>query len=173
MTTAAIKQDFHTAPKVLPYPIAWFGLAIAVLCLDWFTDPLITFPLGFVFPVVLAAYYRGFGWGALFAVVLPMVRFGSSLLKDVPWPISVSAINLGIRVAMLCGLAWLVARHVGHRRQIEALKRLLPICAWCGRIRAKPGTWQRLETYLSADAGLSFTHTICPECEAKQLAQAP
>lgn len=173
MSNTSSKARSHPTLKVLPHPLTWLSLAIVVLCLDWFTDPLISFPFGFIFPVVLAAYHRGFAWGAIFAVGLPLARFGSNLLKDVPWSLSVSTINLGIRLAMLCGLAWLVAHSVAQRGHIQALRCLLPICAWCGRIRDNQNSWQRLETYLSADGGISITHTICPECEAKHFGRSP
>ncbi len=52
---------------------------------------------------------------------------------------------------------------------IRTLKGLLPICAWCKKIRNDKGYWDKLETYVSANTEAEFTHGICPECLSKQI----
>ena len=157
--------------NVVPEPLFWTGLAVVVLALDWVTGPEIGFPIAFIFPVALAAWHGRFRWAVLFAIGLPILRFGFTFLRDTPWPVLASGINLGIRIVVLCGIAWLIEHSVAQRRHIEALKRLLPICAWCGKIRDERNTWQRLDAYLSANTDLSFTHCICSECVAKEFGQ--
>jgi hypothetical protein len=44
---------------------------------------------------------------------------------------------------------------------------LLPICAWCKKIRDDKGCWDPLEGYLATWVGLVFSHGICPDCAAK------
>ncbi|MEX0782091.1 MAG: PAS domain-containing protein [Dehalococcoidia bacterium] len=51
--------------------------------------------------------------------------------------------------------------------RLEQLERLLPICAWCNRIRDEGGDWQQLESYIHRHAGYDFTHSICPDCERR------
>lgn len=51
--------------------------------------------------------------------------------------------------------------------QINILHGLLPICAWCKRIRDEQGDWHILETYVHDHSEASFTHGICPECIEK------
>lgn len=51
--------------------------------------------------------------------------------------------------------------------RLRQLERLLPICAWCNRIREESGEWQQIETYIHTHAGYDFTHSICPDCEAR------
>jgi PAS domain S-box-containing protein len=41
---------------------------------------------------------------------------------------------------------------------------LLPMCAWCKKIRNDKGYWQKVETYVQEHSDASFTHGICPEC---------
>lgn len=56
------------------------------------------------------------------------------------------------------------------RRAIEDVKileKLLPICAWCKKIRDDDGYWLQIETFLGEHANTRFTHGICPECETK------
>jgi GAF domain-containing protein len=52
--------------------------------------------------------------------------------------------------------------------EINILNGLLPICAWCKRIRDEDGDWHILETYVQDHSEASFTHGICPECIEKR-----
>lgn len=55
---------------------------------------------------------------------------------------------------------------------IKTLKGLLPICAWCNKIRDDKGYWNRVETYIKERSDASFTHCICPECLKKESPEA-
>jgi phosphoserine phosphatase RsbU/P len=52
-------------------------------------------------------------------------------------------------------------------RSVQKLQGLLPICAYCKRIRNDQNYWQQVETYISEHTQAQFTHGICPECFAK------
>jgi len=54
--------------------------------------------------------------------------------------------------------------------EIKVLSGMLPICAWCKKIRDDQGYWSKLEAYLSAHTDAQFTHGICPDCTTKMLA---
>ncbi len=47
---------------------------------------------------------------------------------------------------------------------IRTLKGLLPMCAWCKKIRDDRGYWKKVETYIKEHSEASFTHGICPDC---------
>lgn len=51
--------------------------------------------------------------------------------------------------------------------EIKQLKEILPICAFCKKIRDDDGYWEQLETYISEHGGTDFSHGICPDCVAK------
>jgi hypothetical protein len=51
--------------------------------------------------------------------------------------------------------------------QIKTLKGLLPMCAWCRKIRDDKGYWDKLEAYIEKRTDTTFTHGICPECMKK------
>ncbi len=51
--------------------------------------------------------------------------------------------------------------------EIKVLKGLVPICAWCKKIRDDQGYWSQLEIYFKKQIGAQFTHGICPDCLAK------
>ncbi len=50
---------------------------------------------------------------------------------------------------------------------VKTLHGLLPICAFCHKIRNANGTWERLESYISSRTEADFTHGFCPECNEK------
>jgi ligand-binding sensor domain-containing protein len=54
-------------------------------------------------------------------------------------------------------------------RELKVLSGLLPICAWCKKIRDDRGYWSKIEQYLSARTEAQFTHGICPDCTEKML----
>jgi CheY-like chemotaxis protein len=48
--------------------------------------------------------------------------------------------------------------------QVQQLQGLLPICAYCKKIRDDKNYWQQVETYISTRADVRFSHAICPDC---------
>jgi two-component system, response regulator PdtaR len=55
-------------------------------------------------------------------------------------------------------------------RELKTLRGLIPICAWCRKLRSDNGFWLSVEAYLGANTEAACTHSICPECYQKQLA---
>ena len=55
--------------------------------------------------------------------------------------------------------------------EVNTLSGLLPICAWCKKLRDEEGYWKSVEAYISAHTGAEFTHGMCPECYEKVLAE--
>jgi PAS domain S-box-containing protein len=54
---------------------------------------------------------------------------------------------------------------------VRTLRGLVPICAWCKRIRNDQGYWEQLELYLKSHSEADFTHGMCPDC-ARKLSEA-
>jgi hypothetical protein len=54
---------------------------------------------------------------------------------------------------------------------IQTLRGILPICAWCKKIRSDKALWQTAEEYLKSHTEVDFSHSICPECAEKQKEQ--
>jgi PAS domain-containing protein len=48
--------------------------------------------------------------------------------------------------------------------EVVTLRRILPICANCKKIRNDQDYWEQVENYLRKHTDLRFTHGICPEC---------
>ncbi len=51
--------------------------------------------------------------------------------------------------------------------EVRNLSNLLPICAWCKKIRDDQGYWDQLEGYFATHTGIRFSHGVCPECASK------
>jgi PAS domain S-box-containing protein len=47
---------------------------------------------------------------------------------------------------------------------IKTLSGLLPICAYCKKIRDDQGYWNQVEFYIRRHAEVQFTHGVCPDC---------
>jgi PAS domain S-box-containing protein len=52
--------------------------------------------------------------------------------------------------------------------QVRTLRGLIPICAWCKKIRNDDGYWQQLEAYITNHSEAKFTHWMCPDCAREQ-----
>ena len=53
--------------------------------------------------------------------------------------------------------------------KIKTLSGLIPICAWCKKIRDDQGYWQTVEQYVKEHSQAEFTHGMCPECQKKYM----
>jgi len=51
--------------------------------------------------------------------------------------------------------------------EIKTLSGMLPICAWCKKIKNDEGYWQKIEAYIKSHSDADFTHGICNDCEKK------
>jgi hypothetical protein len=80
---------------------------------------------------------------------------------------------LSRQVMALLELRRISARLAQVLENVKALRGLLPICAWCKRIRDDKGYWSQVEAYVHTHTGADFTHGICPECFAKMRPKTP
>lgn len=57
--------------------------------------------------------------------------------------------------------------------RVKTLRGLLPICAWCKKIRDDNGYWTQVESYVKKNSDAEFTHCICPACSANVATDPP
>ena len=50
---------------------------------------------------------------------------------------------------------------------VKSLSGLLPICAFCKKIRDDQGYWDQVDSYIAKHSAATFTHGYCPECIKK------
>ena len=48
--------------------------------------------------------------------------------------------------------------------EVKTLRGIIPICAYCKKIRDDKGAWNQLEAYVANHTLAKFSHGICPEC---------
>jgi len=56
-------------------------------------------------------------------------------------------------------------------KEVRTLSGLLPICAWCNKLRDDEGYWKSVEQYIGERTKAKFTHGMCPECQSKFLGE--
>jgi phosphoserine phosphatase RsbU/P len=47
---------------------------------------------------------------------------------------------------------------------VKRLQGLLPICAYCKKVRNETDYWQQVDSYLAAHTDVTLTHGVCPDC---------
>ena len=57
-------------------------------------------------------------------------------------------------------------REIGQEmaRDLPAPLSLIPICAWCKKVRDDAGYWRKVEDYIRDHSDADFSHGICPQC---------
>ena len=61
----------------------------------------------------------------------------------------------------------LISELQGALANVRTLSGLLPICAWCKKVRDDAGYWKQIEAYVTEHTAATFSHGVCPECQAK------
>ena len=56
--------------------------------------------------------------------------------------------------------------------RVRQLKRLLPICMYCKKVRDDESYWQEIDEYIHLHTGTDFSHGVCPGCVGKITAAA-
>lgn len=151
------------------HPVGWILLAMLILTGDYLSGPVIQFPILYLLPVSLAAWYNELTWALLFAFVLPIIRFYLLIIVwGIPWGLGESLVNTLIRIIVLSGFALLTFRTAQQARQlaqrVQALEGILPVCSFCKKIRDLQGQWHSMESYITERSEATFSHGFCPEC---------
>lgn len=55
--------------------------------------------------------------------------------------------------------------------QVDTLSDLLPLCAWCKKVRNDSGYWEQIDKYITNHSHTTLTHGVCPECKKHFLAE--
>lgn len=74
-------------------------------------------------------------------------------------------VRVGFRILELQNnLAEHVAKLEEALSNVRQLQGLLPMCAYCKKIRVDQNYWQQVEKYISAHSEAKISHSICPSC---------
>jgi ABC-type phosphate/phosphonate transport system substrate-binding protein len=55
--------------------------------------------------------------------------------------------------------------------RVKQLEGIIPICMYCKKIRDDSQSWHQLEKYISEHSEADFTHSVCPSCLEKAIAE--
>lgn len=145
--------------------VVWAGLSFAALrslraapAVFWqpAVSPASAFLLHGIFHcmrVTLAIFFELQGWSTASASL--------QIIGD----LEVSFFMVALFVALL--IATLQQRHEELSRahaEVQTLSGLLPICAWCKKVRDDDGYWRQVEVYFARRDHIQFTHGICTDC---------
>lgn len=168
-------------------PFALCAVVLILGWLDWLTGYELNFFVFYFLPVSAAAWLLGLGASVAAAVLSALVWFAANDLAGYEHAAPFFAVwNTGIRLVAFLSIGWAVSRMQAllAREQttsaalrqalseIKVLQAFLPICAQCKKIRNEQGSWEQLESYISARVDTQFSHSYCPECAKKTLAEA-
>jgi DNA-binding response OmpR family regulator len=74
-------------------------------------------------------------------------------------------VRVGARVVDLqSALAGRVTELEEALARVRQLRGLLPICAYCKKVRDDRNYWQQVEHYVTEHTDARFSHSICPDC---------
>ena len=65
------------------------------------------------------------------------------------------------------GLAERIAELEQALAEVKQLSGLLPICAYCKRIKEGKDYWEAVEKYIAGHSQAQFSHAVCPDCYEK------
>jgi hypothetical protein len=166
----------------------WLSCAslVAIMASDYFTGVEVNFTLFYLVPVffvtwsidrrsgIFASLWCALGWGFVDYLGRPEFRVGPALWNA--W------IQFGLFVTFSFVLTWIKSALLEQNKlntelqaalaEVQSLSGLLPMCAWCRKIREEDGEWVSLETYVADHSGADFTHGICPTCKAARERKA-
>ena len=95
------------------------------------------------------------------------------ITKPVDWDELHARLRIGSRIVSLQKtLASRVSELEEAIANVRTLSGLLPICAYCKRVRDDHDYWKQIEHYLADHSDAMFSHGICPECLEEQLPAA-
>ena len=174
-----------TRGKVIGYALNLGASLLLWTLLAWLDYGLgmkIRFGPFYALPVLLLTWNLGPRWGLLAALVSGSLWHVIQLLV-IPGETSNYFRYVDLLLgwvafgAIALGTAWakrLMEREAtanrAHQQALErvrVLEGMLPICAWCQKVRDEQGSWEPVETYVSKHTNTTWTHGICPECEKK------
>ena len=156
-------------------PALWVAVGIVVIWSDY-AGGLQYFPVLYTVPVTLAAWYSGRKPAVALATIVALIRVVFIALGiDATEPrvtLILETLARGVVVLFLgLWIARLAELERALERRVRILEGLLPICAFCKKIRNDAGDWEKLEGYITRRSEAQFSHSICPGCCEHHYAQ--
>ena len=171
MSELQIATPWWLLPPGRMHPLWWVAIGAALFWLDDRTGLYTQFPVVYIIPVAVAAWYSG-RWPALaLAVAIPLAHFTLiETLWQQPGNLAALVARVSFRGTVIIVMALWFARLAEHERElshrVRVLEGLLSICAYCKSIRNDAGEWERPDVFFSRRSDVQFSHAYCPRCLA-------
>lgn len=159
-------------------------VAVSVIAATLLTFPLVptvihSRDLLFIAAVILVSRYEGAIPG-ICAALLSVVVF-DWYFDQSPHAFDF-AVGNGLRIVVFIAVSLLITYLDRQRRraterlittnaelqkalnEVKTLRGILPICAYCKKIRTEPETWMAVENYIRQHSDAEFSHGVCPDC---------
>jgi K+-sensing histidine kinase KdpD len=158
-------------------------LACGLGAIDLATGYEISFSIFYLAPIALVTWWAGRRSGLAIAVLSALLWLAADVASghvftDPLVPLWNALMRLGFFLIVVTLMSRLkrsyeeqvrVARELRESLdKIRTLSGLIPICAWCKKVRNEQGYWQQVEAYISENSDASFTHGMCAECREKE-----
>ena len=136
----------------------------------------------YALPVILCSWFLGRPWGIMAAMLSAGLWHGiQSQALPPSGPFFDRFLDLAMGLLAFGSIAWvtswlksLLVKQQKLNRElsraldlVRTLEGLLPICAWCRKVRNDQGSWEPIEAYVTNHSDAIWTHSICPECAQK------
>lgn len=160
------------------------SLVSTVTLLDVGTGDEVAVSSLFLLPVTLASWTAGRKVGFFVSIACAVSVLGVDLWSGRQYR---HAFTPFWNAAIVLSFFVVVASLVTNRRRLEGeqearlqeaiasvktLRGLIPVCAWCKKIRDDRGYWSEVEAYVAAHTEADFTHGVCPDCAGKAVERA-
>lgn len=157
-------------------------LVAVIGLLDFMTGYEFSVEVLYLAPICFAAWYAGKSCGIAITIVSAIIwlladlgaghRTDSLVIPVWNFVILLSSFTVVVILILKLKAAYEEQlRLVGELQEafdkIKVLKGLIPMCAWCKKVRNDDGYWLEVEQYIKENSDSSFTHGICPECRDK------
>ena len=174
-----------TASKLLDSLILGAGIVLIGVG-DFITGYEVSFGTFYLIPILAAAWLCDQRIAVITAVGSGFVWLVVELMSGHPYTQPLTPYwNASVRLAMFLSVALAVSKlRLVQAQQAELIRQLqdamsrvrvlsglLPICAWCKKIRDDKGYWEQVDTYLQRHTDTQFTHGMCPDCAAVERAK--
>lgn len=108
----------------------------------------------------------------LLTFIMMLLLIWVSELRDMPSLLFNTAAS-GVNYFRACTLSAavlitaIIAIGNTYLQQKRVLTHLISVCSNCHKVQVNENNWRRVEDYVSEHSPLTFTHGLCPECQAK------
>lgn len=171
LLAAMVGHDSLAPMRIILNGTVWCGLSIAV-SLSLRRAPRPFWQSAFAPANVFLAHAAFHFMRMLMAVLADQLGWSgvAASMRGIIGDLEVSFFMIALFVSLL--IATLQQRHEelsSARAEVETLSGLLPICAWCKKVRDDDGYWRQVEEYFEQRGQVRFTHGICSDCASDQM----